>query len=109
MYVKSVFLGCVMYMHLLISLHFFPEVLQQKAIEAGALDVVEQYLQHYQLEDGLCNMVLVTIGSLTDSGNNILPIHAHKCTPHICMFYDVGVKHSFSVHVPNKKFLQKEY
>ena len=70
MYVKSVFLGCVMYMHLLISLHFFPEVLQQKAIEAGALDVVEQYLQHYQLEDGLCNMVLVTIGSLTDSGNN---------------------------------------
>ena len=50
---------------------YFPEVLQQKAIEGGALDVVEQYLQHYQLEEGLCNMVLVTIGSLTDSGKDI--------------------------------------
>ena len=47
---------------------YFTEILQQKAIEGGALDVVEQYLQHYQLEEGLCNMVLVTVGSLTDSG-----------------------------------------
>ncbi|XP_052235417.1 rap1 GTPase-GDP dissociation stimulator 1-like isoform X3 [Dreissena polymorpha] len=43
------------------------DVLQQAALEGGALEVMSKYLQHCQDEGGLCNMVLVTIASLTDS------------------------------------------
>ncbi|XP_053392610.1 rap1 GTPase-GDP dissociation stimulator 1-like isoform X2 [Mercenaria mercenaria] len=43
------------------------ETLQKKTVEGDALDVIAKYLQQYQTEDGLCNMVLVTIASLTDS------------------------------------------
>ncbi|XP_052767707.1 rap1 GTPase-GDP dissociation stimulator 1-like [Mya arenaria] len=43
------------------------ESLQQKAIEGGALEVINKYLVQYQTADGLCNMILVTISSITDS------------------------------------------
>ncbi|KAL4239957.1 Rap1 GTPase-GDP dissociation stimulator 1 [Mactra antiquata] len=43
------------------------ELLQEKALELNALDLLGKYLQHYQQDGGLCNMVLVTITSLTDS------------------------------------------
>ena len=46
----------------------FSDTLQQRAIELGALDVMGDYLKMYEAEEGLCNMVLVTIASLTDSG-----------------------------------------
>lgn len=42
--------------------------MQQKALDGGALDIIDQYLRQYQHEEGLCNMILVTIASLTDSG-----------------------------------------
>lgn len=44
------------------------ETLQQKAIEEGALELMGKYLLQYADNDGLCNMVLVTIASLTESG-----------------------------------------
>ncbi|KAL3877381.1 hypothetical protein ACJMK2_035099 [Sinanodonta woodiana] len=50
------------------------DVLQEKAISEGAFDVLEQYLAEYfygadgiSHDDGLCNMVLVTIISITDT------------------------------------------
>ena len=57
----------------------FVDMMQQKAIEGGALDIVDQYLHQYRTEEGLCNMVLVTIASLTDSGTkSILSTHYLK-------------------------------
>jgi len=44
------------------------EVLQEKAISGGALELLDKYLTQYQTDDGLCNMILVTIASITDSG-----------------------------------------
>ena len=55
--------------------------------------MVEQYLQHYQLEEGLCNMVLVTIGSLTDSGK-------------ITSFYDSD---TIKLFCKQRKNLNKEF
>lgn len=43
------------------------ETLQQKAIEGDALELMSKYLRQYHTDSGLCNMVLVTIASLTDS------------------------------------------
>lgn len=64
-------------MFLMHLLFLFSEVMQQKAIEGGALDIMDQYLRQYKKEAGLCNMVLVTIASLTDSGRNMF-FYIHK-------------------------------
>ena len=37
-------------------------------MEGDALNLVSKYLQNYQTDDGICNMVLLTVASLTDSG-----------------------------------------
>jgi hypothetical protein len=40
----------------------------QKAVDGGALDVLDEYIRYHQDDHGLCNMVLLTLGSFIDSG-----------------------------------------
>ena len=47
---------------------FSTESLMQKALDDGALDVLNDYLQQHRNDSGLCNMVLLTIGVFSDSG-----------------------------------------
>lgn len=44
------------------------EIIQEKAVEIGALELLDQYLETHYHEDKLCNMVLHCVGSLADSG-----------------------------------------
>ncbi|XP_062604562.1 rap1 GTPase-GDP dissociation stimulator 1-like [Saccostrea cucullata] len=41
--------------------------LMQKAVDGGALDVLDEYIRYHQEDHGLCNMVLLTVGSFIDS------------------------------------------
>nr|XP_034313658.1 rap1 GTPase-GDP dissociation stimulator 1-B isoform X2 [Crassostrea gigas] len=41
--------------------------LMQKAVDGGALDVLDEYIRYHQQDHGLCNMVLLTLGSFIDS------------------------------------------
>lgn len=59
-------------MYFVLYLFCILDVMQQKALDGGALDIIDQYLRQYQNEEGLCNMILVTIASLTDSGENFI-------------------------------------
>ncbi|KAL5018526.1 hypothetical protein ScPMuIL_004248 [Solemya velum] len=43
------------------------DLLQQKAIEDEVFGILDQYLLHHYKEDSLCNMVLLTVGSITES------------------------------------------
>ncbi|XP_064612236.1 rap1 GTPase-GDP dissociation stimulator 1-B-like isoform X1 [Liolophura sinensis] len=43
------------------------EIIQEKAVEIGALELLDQYLETHYIEDKLCNMVLHCVGSLADS------------------------------------------
>ncbi|XP_060551393.1 rap1 GTPase-GDP dissociation stimulator 1-like isoform X2 [Ruditapes philippinarum] len=43
------------------------ETLQKKALEEDALNLIAKYLKNYETDERLCNMVLLTIASLTDS------------------------------------------
>lgn len=54
----------------LIIMWFFspPDSLMQKAVDGGALDVLDEYIRYHQQDHGLCNMVLLTLGSFIDSG-----------------------------------------
>lgn len=45
-----------------------PDSLMQKAVDGGALDVLDEYIRYHQQDHGLCNMVLLTLGSFIDSG-----------------------------------------
>lgn len=44
--------------------------LMQKAVDGGALDVLDEYIRYHQQDHGLCNMVLLTLGSFIDSGKS---------------------------------------
>ncbi|XP_048763708.1 rap1 GTPase-GDP dissociation stimulator 1-like isoform X2 [Ostrea edulis] len=41
--------------------------LMQKAVDGGALDVLDEYIKYHLQDHGLCNMVLLTLGSFIDS------------------------------------------
>ncbi|XP_060558236.1 rap1 GTPase-GDP dissociation stimulator 1-like, partial [Ruditapes philippinarum] len=43
------------------------KTLQKKALEEDALNLIAKYLKNYETDERLCNMVLLTIASLTDS------------------------------------------
>lgn len=47
---------------------FFLESLQERALEEGVLDMLEQYISYHLSDRSLCNMVLLTVSSFADSG-----------------------------------------
>lgn len=51
-----------------VNFFFHPDSLMQKAMDGGALDVLDEYIRYHQQDHGLCNMVLLTLGSFIDSG-----------------------------------------
>ncbi|KAK3091335.1 hypothetical protein FSP39_019020 [Pinctada imbricata] len=63
------------------------EDLMQKALDDGALDTMNEYLQQHRNDSGLCNMVLLTIGVLTDSEySKDKLINSSLCTTIIGLF-----------------------
>ena len=55
------------------NLFLFPtsESLQGKAVAIGAMEILDSYLQHHSDDENLCQMVLLCVGSLADSGTGI--------------------------------------
>ncbi|KAK2186270.1 hypothetical protein NP493_207g02024 [Ridgeia piscesae] len=43
------------------------ESIQEKALNLGVLDILDDYLKKHSSDDGICQMVLLTIGCLSDS------------------------------------------
>lgn len=51
----------------LLNLANTQESIQEKALNLGVLDVLDDYLKKHNSDDGICQMVLLTIGCLSDS------------------------------------------
>ena len=51
---------------------YITESLQERALEEGVLDMLEQYLSYHLSDRALCNMVLLTVSSFADSGKNLI-------------------------------------
>ncbi len=42
--------------------------MQEKAINLGCMELLEQYIQTHHSDDTVCQMALMCVGSLADSG-----------------------------------------
>ena len=46
----------------------FSETIQERAIALGALELMDSYLKKHNDDEGLSQMALMCVGSLTDAG-----------------------------------------
>ena len=44
--------------------------MQEKAINLGCMELLEQYIQTHHSDDTMCQMALMCVGSLADSGDS---------------------------------------
>ena len=51
-------------------LGFIAESMQEKAINLGCMELLELYIQTHHSDDTMCQMALMCVGSLADSGDS---------------------------------------
>ena len=54
--------------------------MQEKAINLGCMELLEQYIQTHHSDDTMCQMALMCVGSLADSGETKYFVLLLNCT-----------------------------